>query len=116
VLLLLVPSHELVGPGADRVLLHPLVALLLDRLLRLHHLRREALDEEWIGAVRLEARGEVVDDLDALDLGVIAANGVPSWNFTPLRSFTSHVVSSTAFHDTARPGPTLPVLRSRAAR
>jgi hypothetical protein len=46
----------------------------------------------------------------------LAENGVPSWNFTLGRSLTSQVVSSTFFHDTARLGPTLPVLRSRAAR
>ena len=75
VLLFLAPLHELVGPRADRVLLHPLVALLLDDLLGLHHLRGEPLDEQRIGAVGLEARGEVVRHLHALDLGVVAAGG-----------------------------------------
>ena len=46
----------------------------------------------------------------------LAVNGVPSWNFTPWRSLTSHVVSSSAFHEIARLGPTLPVFTSRAAR
>jgi hypothetical protein len=31
-------------------------------------------------------------------------NGVPSWNFTPLRNLNSQVRSSIAFHDTASPG------------
>jgi hypothetical protein len=51
-----------------------------------------------------------------LALTSLAPNGVPSWNFTPERSFTSQVLSSIDFHETARLGPTLPVLRSRAAR
>src|SRR5438067_1705627 len=42
VLLLLAPLDELVGPGSHRVLLHPLVPLLLDGLLRLHHQRAQA--------------------------------------------------------------------------
>ena len=75
VLLLLGPLRELVGTGADRVLLQPLVALLLDRLLGLDHLRREPLDEEGIGAIRLEAHGLGVHHLDALDLGVVATGG-----------------------------------------
>ena len=120
VLLLPLPAHELVGPGADGMLLHPLVTLLPDHLLGLHHLGGQPLDEERIGAVRLEAHGEVVDDLDRLDLGVVpaaiiffagsstrskvaltslAVNGVPSWNFTPWRSFTSQVVSSMFFQE-----------------
>ena len=75
VLLLLAPLRELVGAGADRVLLHPLVALLLDRLLGLHDLGGEPLDEERVGAVRLEPRRLGVHHLDALDLGVVAAGG-----------------------------------------
>ncbi len=46
----------------------------------------------------------------------LAEKGAPSWNLTPWRSLTSQVVSSMAFHDTARLGPTLPVFTSRAAR
>ena len=74
-LLLLAPLLELVGARADGVVLHPLVALFLDRLLGLHHLRGESLDEERVGTVRLEPDGEVVHHLDALDLGVVAAGG-----------------------------------------
>jgi hypothetical protein len=33
-----------------------------------------------------------------------AVNSEPSWNFTPSRSLNSQVRSSTARHDTARPG------------
>src|SRR6266545_3141969 len=71
--LLLVPLDELVGPCANRVLLHPLVAFLLYLLLGLHHLGGQALHEERIGAVGLEVNGGLVHHLDALDLGVVAA-------------------------------------------
>ncbi len=37
-----------------------------------------------------------------------AENGVPSWNFTFLRSLNSHVRSSTARHEVASPGTSLP--------
>ena len=73
--LLPVPLHQLVGPGAYRVLAHPLVTLLAHRLLGLHHLRGEALHEEGIGPVGLEAHRGVVHYLHALDLGVVAARG-----------------------------------------
>src|SRR5256884_9188795 len=33
-----------------------------------------------------------------------AVSSLPSWNLTPLRSLNSHVLSSTVFHDVARPG------------
>jgi len=36
----------------------------------------------------------------------------PSWNLTPLRSVNSHVVSSTARHDSARPGLIRPAVRA----
>jgi hypothetical protein len=55
------------------MLLHPLVALLADDLLGGDGLGGHALDEERVGAVRLEADGVVVDDLHTLDLGVVAA-------------------------------------------
>jgi hypothetical protein len=42
-----------------------------------------------------------------------AVKGVPSWKRTPVRSLTSQVVSSSAFHDVARLGPTFPVLVAR---
>ena len=37
-----------------------------------------------------------------------AVNGVPSWNFTFLRSLNSHVRSSSGFHDTASAGMSFP--------
>jgi hypothetical protein len=73
VLLLPRPLHELVGPGANRVLLHPLVPFLLDDLLGLHDERGEALDKNGIGPVGEEVDRGFVHDLHALDLGVIAS-------------------------------------------
>ena len=74
-LLLFAPLLELVGTGADGVVLHPLVALFPDRLLGLHHLGGEPLDEDRVRAVRLEPHRLGVHHLDALDLGVVAARG-----------------------------------------
>jgi hypothetical protein len=57
------------------MLLHPLVTLLPDHLLGLHHEGGEALHEERVGAIGLESDGLVVHHLDALDLRVVASSG-----------------------------------------
>ena len=72
VLLLLAPLDELVGPGADWILLHPVEALFLDHPIGVHDERGQPLDEERVGAVGAELDREVVEDLHAADLRVVA--------------------------------------------
>ena len=80
----------------------------------------DLLDEPLVGEHRRDLDGVVVDDLRALlrearraaaelrdavevCLTASAVNGVPSWNFTSLRSLKRHVLSVTA-HDVASTG------------
>jgi hypothetical protein len=44
-----------------------------------------------------------------------AVNGVPSWNFTPERSVTSHTVSPAGFHAVASAGCSLRLVSQRVS-
>jgi cbb3-type cytochrome oxidase subunit 1 len=49
-----------------------------------------------------------------LNFTAFASSASPLWNLTPSRSWICHVVSLSDFHETARPGTSLPC-RSRAS-
>ena len=49
-----------------------------------------------------------------LNFTASASSGVPSWNSTPERMFSTSVLGSVNFHDSARPGIALRVGQSNA--
>ena len=121
-LLVLRPAHELVGAGADRVL-REMAAVSLPAYSFGGYMaacaEAEGGHEDRPRLLGVDAHRVGIDDLDAVDgreeggcpgacwpdsparsrlnFTDSALNSSPLWNFTPLRSLTSHAVGATSF-------------------